>query len=60
MKMTKKQNNTVSKPLPFIAPGSEKKITPEEMKKRKKKFERLEPLDENVHNKIKDDNNHPF
>ena len=39
--MTKKQNNTVSKPLPFIAPGSEKKITPEEMNKRKIKIERL-------------------
>ena len=42
----RKQNNTVSKPLPFIAPGSEKKITPEEMKKRKKKFERLEKIGE--------------
>ncbi|WP_074885886.1 hypothetical protein [Butyrivibrio proteoclasticus] len=46
MKMTKKQNNTVLKPLPFIAPGSEKKITPEEMNKRKIKFERLEKIGE--------------
>ena len=42
----RKQNNTVSKPQPFIAPGSEKKLTPEEINKRKIKFERLEKIGE--------------
>jgi hypothetical protein len=42
----RKQNNAVSKPQPFIAPGSEKKLTPEEINKRKIKFERLEKIGE--------------
>ncbi|WP_026658400.1 hypothetical protein [Butyrivibrio sp. AC2005] len=42
----KKTSNNVSKPQPFIAPGSEKKLTPEEINKRKVKFERLEKIGE--------------
>ena len=42
----RKQNNTVSKPQPFIAPGSEKKVTQEEINKRRIKFERLEKIGE--------------
>ncbi len=42
----RKISNNVSKPQPFIAPGSEKKLTPEELNKRKIKFERLEKIGE--------------
>ena len=42
----KKQQNTVSKPSPFIAPGSEKKPSTDELKKRQIKFERLEKIGE--------------
>lgn len=50
----KKQQNNISKPQPFIAPGSEKKLTEEELKKRQVKFERLEKIGEN-HTVVKGD-----
>ena len=41
-----KQKKEISKPQPFVAPGSEKKPTSDEIAKRQVKYERLEKIGE--------------